>query len=264
MRRPYLMRRRWDADAGRLLDYLRASGYPASNTYANIVNTVTLARKNLGEHQRDYVFYHFAAPDEGQALVNWINPGTFTLTKAGTVAHAANRGFTASGAAADGLTSTFNPSTAGVGTDDISVEVYSRTAGAAANRNEWGGAASGVILGRLRVAGDLASFRLNMGAQVSLPSGVTDTTGLWSHLRNAASVAQVCRNGVQVGSDVVVISQAASNQNWNWLNSVVGTNLPSTNQIAYARISRAMTVARTLEHYQQAVLPLLQWNGANV
>ena len=264
MFRPYLIGRRYDTDARRVIDYMASVSVAPSKSYQNIIDQVMRVRKNLGEHQRDYVFYHWAAETETQALINWTSPGTFTLTKAGTVTHAANRGFTASGANADGLQSTFNPSTAGVGTNDVSVEVYSRTTSAAGARNAWGGATSAAIVGRLRNTGDVANFRLNMTASVSLPSGITNTTGLWSHLRNATTVAQVCQNGVQVGSDIVVVDQAASNQNWNWLNAVIGTNASSTDQIAYARICRAMTVARTLEHYQSAILPLMQWNGANV
>lgn len=257
--------RSWDRDASQLLDYFRTAGYPASNGYARIVNKTFRRRKLCGEQGRDYVFYHFSAPDEQQALINWANPGAFTLTKAGTVTHAANRGFTPAGGVNDALTSTFNLSTAGVGTNDVSVELYSRTNAVASTRLDWGGAAASTLFGRIRFTSDVTQVRLTNTAAVSSPNGsVTDTTGLFSWLRNSTGVLQACRNGVQVGSDITVTDQALTNQSFNWGNAVVGANSSSTKEMAFARIAQGMTAARCLEHYQQAVLPLLQWNGANV
>lgn len=259
----------YDPDARRVIDYMASVSVAPSKSYQNIIDQVMRVRKNMGEHQRDYVFYHWAAETEAQALLtNWANPGTFTLTKAGTVTHTANQGFAAAGTTADALTSTFNLSVAGVGTNSVSIELYSRTNVAASGTPiEFGGATSTAITGRIRTTGGVGNImqsRLNSTASVNSSSSITSSAGLFSYLRNSTGVLQFAQNGVQVGADVAVTDQAASNQNFNWLNAIVGTSTSSTKQIAFARVAQGMTIARTLEHYEQCTLPLLQWNGANV
>lgn len=261
MFRPYLYKRRQEAETQAVVAAMTAAGATPSADYQAIINSTIRAMKSSGRWNDLYRFRHFAAPIEAQALICWKSRAT--LTKAGTVAHAANQGFTAAGTTADALQDTFNPSTASVGTDDVAVSMYSRTNQALSTRTDWGGTAAS-YLGRTRITGDTGQFRLNMSAAVSLPASVTDTSGLWSWLRNAANVAQVCQNGVQVGADITVTSQGAPNVTFNWCNGVVGTFSSATKQMALGVVSKKRTVAQELAFYTDEILPLLRWNGANV
>lgn len=243
-----LIRRRWDRDADILLDYFGANGLKASSSYARKVNKAFKGIKAVLPLSEHYLIYDFSAELDGQGLVNWVSPGAFTLTKAGTVTHAALQGFTAGGTTADGLQTGWNPSTAGVGTDDVSVSLWRRNSTAATSRLDWG-LQSANWFARIRNTGDLASWRLNNTATLALPSGITNTTGFWTWNRAAASVGQLFRNGAQFDSDVALTSQATPNSTLNFLNCIIGSNTSSLGQFSFAMVSKGRTAAREANLY---------------
>jgi len=145
------------------------------------------------------IFYLFAQQSnaDGEALINWINPGTFDATLVNAPAFASLEGFTGDGASAY-INANWNPTSHGVNytLNDCAAGYYTRTnnnhnSTCFGMRDDTIGARTYI---ELKAAGDLAYGYVNTGGSFS--STITDTSGLYIVRKYDAANASISRNGV--------------------------------------------------------------------
>lgn len=219
---------------------------PATTAYLNRIERTIALMKSFGLWEPHVLIYDGCAETEQQSFINWKSPGSNTLTKAGTVAFEAKRGWTPAGTTADGLQTGYNPSS--MSETNIAVSVWSRTTTVASTRYDWGNAAASMF-GRLRITGDTGAYRVGNTAQVSQPTSVTDTIGLWSSIRAAAASMLVYKNGAEAAS-ASVTDQAIPSSNLNIGSANIGTTNSTNRQLAMWSLSRSRSAEQEASYYQ--------------
>lgn len=158
--------------------------------------------------------YDLGAPTEAQALVNLINPGTFNLTKVGTVTHQPGIGMNSDGSTGY-LDCNFSPTTATKFTQN-SASVHLFETGAPSIRHVFGLAASDhVRLGALSTSG--LSGRINGTNTLINSSYSTDAKSysLSSVVRDTATTATVYLDGAVGSAETGNSSSAPRTDNFN-------------------------------------------------
>ena len=138
-------------------------------------------------------FYDAGAYAEADININWINPGTYDLTKNGIITWVQNTGVTSNGTTGyyntncnfgDGGSYNFVQ-------NDAMIFCYIRT-NIAENNIEFGVIGTGDIYNQVRNLGDNCVVRINDDSNLNQAS--TNSTGLWTITRNVATKS-VVRNG---------------------------------------------------------------------
>ncbi len=162
-------------------------------------NTMVEGWVNDGVWATRDVWYVLAAHtnDNGEALTNWINPGTFDATMINAPAFVAFEGFT--GGATKYITTNYNLNSDGINfvMNSASMCIYSRTNRVAGNKNTIG-AGDGISRAymQLRFTGDLF---LNMINDLTNPvTNNTNTTGMYIGSRTASNIKKAYRNKVLI------------------------------------------------------------------
>lgn len=194
------------------------------------INKLIVALKVAGIWSKTDAFYVLAAADEQASLLNWKST-SYNLTKTGSPAFEADRGFTGSLTGSPNLTdylrTGFTPSTAGghFQQDDGALWGWSRTASVSA----------GIIIGGLfpnSTVRPLSSGSMTGGINSSGGSTfgtVPDGSGLFSVSRTGATDVRGYRNGSLVGtstqstsgiltSQIILLGQSQGGSftgNWN-------------------------------------------------
>lgn len=195
-----------------------------------INNFVVTLKGGTNIWSRCAVIYMFWAADSQAASINWINPGSFSITTSGTPTFANNQGYTGGGG--DRVITGWNFSTNGGSIyqqDSASLFVYVRQAGTA-----------GVAIGNdsssftdyihTHWAGSTVQALVN-GAQFGNLSGTTtDKFGYFLANRSGASALQLYRNLSPALGTGTTTSQARANQNLTFLN--VGGNFEFDGQVS--------------------------------
>lgn len=199
--------------------------------------------------------YVMAAHASQPAMLNWKNPGTFTLTNGGTApTFVVDQGFTGNGT--DGRLETgWDAANNGVNylQNSASLWLWSRTA-AQGTAQDMGRTGFSVLL--LRNASDQMIARVNDGTSSTQAS--TDGSGWFGASRINASTKRYWRNGAQVGTDMAVASASPNSIDW-WLCGGSTTSF-SVRQEAAAAAGNSLD-GKELAFYN-AILAYMQAVGA--
>lgn len=205
-----------------------------------VINTHMVALANAGIiTQLDALYYHLM-PTKPMALVNAVNPGTFSLVETPTVTHTAGIG----DQGANGLYNTgLARNAAGIKFQRTSAMIlqYVVNSGQTAPFS-LGTTSSGQARLVSRNASDQISGRINDTASLSIAN--TNGNGTVSYNRSATGARQVYWNGaavasdtqasVAVGSDVFTIFSDNGAQNTNQVAiTAIGASLTATQQAAF-------------------------------
>ena len=177
-------------------------------------------------------FYDAGSYAEADVLINWVNPGTYTLTKNGVITWVQNTGVTS-----NGTTGYYNTNcNFGDGgshnyvQDDAMVFCYVRT-DVQGTTAEFGTVGVGDCYCTFRNAVDQISMRINDDSNV--PSGVasTDSRGLWALVRNTTD-KRLWRNGTSFANAVNASTGVQNSDIYllAWNNS--GPGIYSTRQVS--------------------------------
>lgn len=189
----------------------------------------------------DYVFAAHTN-DNGEALTNWFNPGTFDATLVNAPAFVAFEGFTGNGTTSY-IRTNWNLSTNGINytRNSAYLAVYIRTNVAAVQIDI--GANEGGNDCRIcsRTNGDIHLSRINE-ASVDLDVAVTDSRGYQIITRTGASARALYKNAVSVDSDALASNGVVSRELYIKCRNNAGTpGLFSTRQTALASAGGGLT-----------------------
>jgi len=152
------------------------------------------------------VFYNYAQTTNGDALINWTNPGTFDATAYSAPTFTALEGFTGDGSA-DYIDCNWNPSSDGVNyvQNSASIGVYVRTDAVGImsdiGSHDTGSGFQVRIYPRL-VSGDNCSNRINDGATLTYVNA--DSRGMYVLIRIASNIRATYKNKVSKANDTEV------------------------------------------------------------
>lgn len=156
------------------------------------VDAGTWAKKDI-----DYVFGAHTN-DNGEALTNWFNPGTFDAVLINAPAFVAFEGFTGDGATTN-INTTWTPSTDGINyvQDSASVGVYVRND--ASSTNVVGCESGGVWVNIAPDSAGMASTRVNSATAGSV--AVADSLGMYITSRLDSTDTDLYKNKVKIKDD---------------------------------------------------------------
>ena len=166
-----------------------------SDSIAIAQNKIVWSLVNAGVWTKLDIFYLFAQTtnDDDEALVNWINPGTFDAILVNAPAFVALEGFSGNGTNA--RIDSYNPTASAVNyaLNSASYGIYVRT-NVAENKDDCG-ALTGANRAYLetRSAGDGAVFSINDTTASGAAS--TDSRGMWIASRMPGPLKNLYRNG---------------------------------------------------------------------
>lgn len=142
----------------------------------------------------------YAAADSQAASLNWITPGSNTVTTSNSPTFTADRGYAGNGTNSF-VNTNFTPSNGTkVAQNDCSYSIWSRTTTEYANTGNGGvDSVARRFSFNPRNTTDQYIYHLAEGAGTTL-SGSTDGTGLYTGVRTAASVTAAYRNGSSIGT----------------------------------------------------------------
>jgi predicted secreted protein len=178
--------------------YNAMTNKPAS-AVALAQNTMVASLISAGIWSKLDVFYVLAqySNADSEALINWINPGTYDITLGGTPSPSfvSLEGFTSNGSNGY-LDTNWNPSTHGVNfiQDDAGVFAYLRTNVADTSRDFGAQNGSNIVNVYPRDGSDASRSTLNCTAS-TYKAGETDTRGLWYLHRDNSANHSAYRNG---------------------------------------------------------------------
>lgn len=180
--------------------------------------------------------------DNGEAQINWKNPGTFDCTNVHATAYEVDRGYTGDGAN-DYLNTNYNPSTDGINysLDDASFGAYIRT-NVLENKADMGIAivADNIILYSYHTTGPQTYIRINDNTYINVAQA--NSLGFYIVTRIANNNSLAYKNKTNI-ADVVSNSTAIPNSEmflFAYNNGTVASAL-STKQIAAAFVGGGMT-----------------------
>ena len=208
------------------------------------------------------VFYNYAAHTnaDGEALINWFNPGTFDATAYNAPTFTANEGFT--GADTKYIDCNWNPSTNGINyvQNSASMGVYCRTDVDEA-KNAVGLNATVDAFIRIR-SGNQAGFRVNSTGSGTVAN--LDSRGMYVSNRVLSTHQDLWKNKIRI-SNHLRTSTGVPNVNVYTLalnNSVVATNFVTTQiSVAFAGAGMTQTNVNNLTNYYNTAMTSL---GKNV
>ena len=145
-------------------------------------------------------FYDAGSYAEADVLINWVNPGTYTLTKNGVITWVQNTGVTSNGTTGYYATG-WNPSVGGFNyiQNDAMVGIYVRN-NAQDDGYIFGINAAHDIFFRPRTSADAITAKINDTS--SLGGASVDSRGLWAVTRNGTAKI-VYRNGASFSPAVI-------------------------------------------------------------
>lgn len=254
MLEPYLAGPPRDASATALI---AAMAVRPSGARINQVHRAVRALKAAGVWSQLDALYVLAAHDSQAACLNWVAPGTFTLSPQSSPAFAADRGYTGNGSSAY-LDCQFNRQTAGLKftQNSASMGAWVRSSGANDNGDCGVSTASGNPCRILsRPVGDSMHARLNDTTNLSFT--VATAAGFTAGNRSAAGARQLYKNGAAVGSDTTA-SGALNGDNFRILGAGAGF---TDHQVAAAVFGGSLTAAQHAALYA-ALLAYMQAAGA--
>lgn len=185
-----------------------ADGTAPDATRKGHINTLISTLKANGVWAKLDRLWVLAAHEETAALINWVAPGTDTLTKAGTPTFTADQGFTGNGT--DGsLNSGTNYSALTLfQRNSAHVSIWSRSNTQTANFDFGQDSGSHLTGFRIRNAADISSVLLNGGTYAPAQ---TAGNGHFISDRPDANNIITYRNGVAYGAGGSVASSAPPN-----------------------------------------------------
>ena len=182
----------WDADAQRIFD---AFTTPPNDIRKNLIETLVKALKTGGVWSKLDTLYLMAAADSQASTINWINPGTNTLTVINFPAFAADRGYKGDGGT-QYISANFNPSTAPAPRYlNASATLFAWSLTNIQSLGHIVGNASGGNELIPRYITDIYHGRINTGTGQAQGANL-DGTGLYAITRSATNAQQMFRNGV--------------------------------------------------------------------
>jgi len=190
----------------------------------NAQNTMVKTLVDNGIWSKLDLLYIYAGHtnDNGESLINWINPATFQATLYNSPAFVSLEGFTGNGTSAK-IGHNWIPNTDGVNyqQDSASLFVYSRT-----NNTEnvydvsaWGAPYS---LMRLRTTGDQTVMYLNQNGSTTT-AGQTNSSGFYVSTRNDGVTLKVYRNSIEIDSEADASTGMSANELFSLGDSSHGT-----------------------------------------
>jgi len=169
----------------------------APGAYTSAQNTMVCALADAGYWAGLDIFYDLGAAAEADVVINWVNPGTYNLTKVGTITHVANTGVTS-----NGTTGYYNTNiNFGDGgaynfvQNDAMIGCYIRT-NVSETKVEYGVIGTGDIYVIPTSAG---SARLRINDDSNLLIANADSRGLWLATRTGLN-KNLYRNGASLGN----------------------------------------------------------------
>lgn len=177
---------------------------PPTTARKAIINTCVLALKAAGIWSSFDLLYFTAAADGQAARINWVNPGTFTLTAVNSPAFVADRGFTGDGAASY-LDPGFTPSTNAVQWTLNSSHISGRSLtsiGAGSNAQRLVGNSATTTARSVLIPWNASNQVSGLLNDLS-GSTIANSTSLGDFIvnRSAAGARQIYVNGSSIGSD---------------------------------------------------------------
>jgi len=131
--------------------------------------------------------------DDGEALVNWANPGTDDATEVNSPTWTKNQGYTGDGSTS--YLSGINPN-GNVTINSATGGIYIRN-NLQSDNEVYGIDDSDDFYLRIRNVGNQARAKINTG-NTQLLASITDATGFWMSTRRAVDDVEVYRNGASV------------------------------------------------------------------
>jgi hypothetical protein len=174
-----------------------------SESVAAAQNTMVKALVDAGTWDKMDVFYLFAQESNGggEALVNWINPGTYNATAVNSPTFTSLEGIAGNGTTSY-INTNFQPSLgAKLSQNSTSFSIYSRTNAQSSDFDgiyDTGSPATRLRV-RIRSTGDLLIPSINDTASSNI-AGMTDSTGLFYFERSGAANTAVYRNNASIGT----------------------------------------------------------------
>ncbi len=174
-----------------------------SNADKDAINAYIKGLKDDGLWSTIDLLYIMAAPTESDAYINWKNPGTFNGTKNGTGGFTANSGFLS--ASGRYINTNYTPSTNAVNntTNSATYGSWSLTNVANGAYVEFGTLSTSggtrYALLQTRDGSDDLYYWVNEDG-VSVISGVTNSSGLFTIVRTSSTSTTVYRNGSSIGT----------------------------------------------------------------
>jgi hypothetical protein len=167
-------------------------------------NTLVEALVDGGYWARMDLFYVFATEvnTASEALINWINPGTFNADNVSATSWTTLEGYTGDGVA-DYISTNWIPNTDAINftLDDATAGVYCRANIAAEDKSVIGNTGSGAGSTMLRpLTGTLTSARINSSGAIGKNN--TYSYGLFAITRRADNDIELYRNGASLGTDI--------------------------------------------------------------
>ncbi|SDL07398.1 hypothetical protein SAMN05428953_12655 [Mesorhizobium muleiense] len=174
---------------------------PPTDARKTLINNRILAAKASGAWALRDGFYMMAAADAQAGQRNW-KADAFNLSEQGTIAFAADRGYTGDGATGY-LATGFTPSAAGgqFALNSAHMSLWSRSnaqsTGISMGARTTAATAQALLI--LRNASDNGSFRLNQDVTTG-STVVANSSGGFVARRSAADATALWRNGVSLGT----------------------------------------------------------------
>jgi len=200
-------RRRYSASDGYEAEYQAvydAMTTPPTEAHAIAQNAFVIAAKANGYWTIFDTFYFFAQDTNGasEALINWVNPGTFDATLENAPTFTTLEGFTGNGSGSNNarVCSNWNASTNGVNfvQNSASMGFYNRVD---VDENKPGmGSYNSVYTYLLPRVGNNAYLQLNSNSSFNR-STVSNGQGLFVGSREGAALTQIYQNGATVGAN---------------------------------------------------------------
>ncbi len=167
---------------------------------ATAMNTLVESLKTAGVWAKLDAFYLWAAHSnaDGEALINWINPGSHDAVIAGSVSFTAFEGLTGGGAGGDAIELNFIPSTDGVNytLNSACFGLYIRNSLANSVDNIFGandGSTDAMIT--VRYTTDNCYCKVNQATNTTFTPN-SETAGMWFGNRTASNAIAIIRNKI--------------------------------------------------------------------
>jgi len=209
-----------------------------STAVADAMNTMVQSLVSAGVWTKLDCLYILAAHAETESLTNWVNPGTYDISKVGSPTFTAYEGFL--GSTSNYLNTGFNPISHGVQWSQNSavMGLYSRTdVSSSAYDMGYDGSSDVTIQSN---SGGNALGKINSATNLS--GAVSDSLGMTAIARPDASNQEIHRNGTQLNTGAVASAGEANGAIFICCRSAGGTpSSYSTRQISLGFIGGYLT-----------------------
>jgi lysophospholipase L1-like esterase len=240
-----------------------ALGAPLTAARLGSVDFSIKCMKGFGIWQTRDAVYGFAGSDINVAGINWKNPGTYNIVRAGSPNFLTDRGFMGDGTSA-ALNTQFVPSTAGgnYSLNSGHVSFFSITVGAAASNSNRiiGNAATTTprTLANPRAVGDVVNWVIN-DATFGATNANTATDGHFVLRRTGAAGRDFTRNGALLVGD----TQASTALPTTAIQFLADVAVFSNNiRIAFGDIGSLLSSVQMTNYRNVCILPYLRDVGA--